>query len=73
MIILIADVFPKLLTPKELVRKLSKKKRFRRNMVNASAFVIWETAPLPYLLITVKVIESKKVSFSDIENPKTIC
>ena len=30
-------------------------------------------APLPYLLITVKVIELEKVSFSDIQNLKTLC
>ena len=29
-------------------------------------------APLPYLLITVKVITLEKVSFSDIQNPKTV-
>ena len=31
------------------------------------------TAPLPYLLITVEVITMEKVSFSDIQNPKTVC
>ena len=31
------------------------------------------TAPLPYLLITVCVITLEKVSFSHIENPKTVC
>ena len=28
-------------------------------------------APLQHLLITLKVIESQKVSFSDTQNPKT--
>ena len=30
-------------------------------------------APLQYLLITVKVVALEKVSFSDIQNPKTVC
>ena len=30
-------------------------------------------APLQYLLITVKVVAMKKVSFSDKQNPKTVC
>ena len=33
---------------------------------------IWTTAPLQYLLITVKVITLKKTVFSDIKNPKTV-
>ena len=33
---------------------------------------IWTAAPLPYLLITVKVIAFEKVSFSDIPNCKTV-
>ena len=30
------------------------------------------TAPLPYLLITVKVSNLEKIAFSDIQNPKTV-
>ena len=30
------------------------------------------TAPLPYLLITVKAIETEKVSLSDMQNLKTV-
>ena len=30
-------------------------------------------AALPYLLITVKVFELEKVSFSDTQNPKALC
>ena len=30
------------------------------------------TAPLQYLLITVKVVALEKVSFSDTQNPKTV-
>ena len=31
------------------------------------------TTPLQYLLITVKVVALGKVSFSDTQNPKTVC
>ena len=31
------------------------------------------TAPLQYLLITVKVIALEEISFSHTENPKTVC
>ena len=31
------------------------------------------TAPLPYLLMSVEVITLENVSFSDIQNPKTVC
>ena len=29
--------------------------------------------PLQYLLITVKIVALVKLSFSDIQNPKTVC
>ena len=31
------------------------------------------TTPLPYLLITVKGVALEEVSFSNTENPKTVC
>ena len=31
------------------------------------------TAPLQYLLITVKVVALEKFSFSDTQNPKAVC
>ena len=31
------------------------------------------TAPLEYLLITVKVVALEKFSFGDTQNPETIC
>ena len=34
---------------------------------------IWMAAPLQDLLITVKVVSLEKVSFSDTQNPKTVC
>ena len=33
----------------------------------------WMAAPLQYSLITVKVVALEKVSFSDIDSPKTVC
>ena len=33
---------------------------------------IWMVAHLHYLLITVKLIELEKVSFSDTQNPKVV-
>ena len=34
---------------------------------------IWMTAPLKYLLITLKVVALEKVSFSDTQNSKAVC
>ena len=34
---------------------------------------ILTTAPLPYLLITLKAIKLEKVSFSDMQNVRTVC
>ena len=34
---------------------------------------IWAIAPLPYFLITIKVIESEKLCFSAIQKFKTVC
>ena len=31
------------------------------------------TEPLQYLIIALKVVAMKKVSFSDTKNPKTVC
>ena len=33
---------------------------------------IWTTAPLQYLLITVKVVSLEKVPFGNIKNPNTV-
>ena len=44
------------------------------NISNAlKHFAILTTAPLPYLLIIVKVTPLEKVSFSYIQNWKTVC
>ena len=34
---------------------------------------MWMTAPLPYILITVKVVALEEVSFSDTQNSKAFC
>ena len=33
---------------------------------------VWITAPLQYLLITLKVVALEKVSFNDTQNPKAV-
>ena len=38
-----------------------------------NALAIWTTEYLSDLLMIVKVIALEKVSFSDIQNPKTVC
>ena len=75
---LIANVFAKLQTPKNMIRYMSKTSHFRRPFdkqhgKRAQTLSIWTTAPLPNLLITVKVIEMEKVSFSAMQNLKTVC
>ena len=41
--------------------------------MDRNTVAICMTAPLQYLLITVKAVASEKVSFSDIQNPKAFC
>ena len=44
------------------------------DMANGSKqFCNLNEAPLQYLLISVNVVVLEKVSFSDIQNPKTVC
>ena len=74
---LIAEVFPKLQTPKSMVTSMFKKSRFKdppaSNMANRPNIVeICMAAPLPYLLITLKAIGLQKVSVSDIKNLKIV-
>ena len=38
-----------------------------------NSVAILMAAPLKYLLITLKVVALEKVSFSDTQNPKTVC
>ena len=42
--------------------------QMRRNF-----FPILMAAPLQYLLITLKVVALQKVSFSDTQNPRSVC
>ena len=41
--------------------------------MGSNTVAMWTTAPLPGLLMTVKVIVLEKVSCSDIQNRKTVC
>ena len=41
--------------------------------MGGNTLAILMTAPLQYLLITVKVVAMEKVSFSDTQNPKVFC
>ena len=41
--------------------------------MSRNSVAMWMAAPLRYLLITMEIITLEKVSFSDIENPKTVC
>ena len=61
----IADLFPKLRTPKDVVRYLSKKSRFkgtfdRQHGKRVQTLLRSESEPLPYLVIILKVSEWKK-------------
>ena len=47
--------------------------RQARLLTSRNTFAFWRTAPLPYLLNTVKVIELEKVSFSAMQNLKAVC
>ena len=68
----IADLFPKLRTPKNVVSQISKKSRFigpfDKRQVSGTKHCWSGTAPpLPYLLITVKAIELVKISLCDMQ------
>ena len=62
-----------------MVREMSKKPCFRgpsdrqQGKWVETPLAIWKTAPLKYLLITVKVFALEKVSLGDTQNPKAIC
>ena len=71
---LIADVFPEVPAPKNVVRYLSKKLCFRGPwQMGRNTVAISMTAPLQYLLNTLKVGTLEKVFFSNTQNPKTVC
>ena len=71
---LIADVFPEILAPKEKVKAVFQRTRRQTpRQMGRNTAAIWMTAPLQYLLITVKVVAFEKVSFSDTQNPNAVC
>ena len=74
---LIADIFPKLRTPKNMVRAMPKKSRFRgsykkQHGKRAQTWFKFGDTSLPYLLITGKSIVLQKVSVSHIQKVKTV-
>ena len=76
---LIAYLFPKLHTPKNVVRYMSKKSRFkgpfdRQHGKRVQTLLRSDpTPPLPYLVIILKVIESEKVCFSQMQSLISVC
>ena len=74
---LIADVFPKLPTPKNMVRSMPKKSRFRgsykkQHGKRAQTLFKFEGHLFTILLITGKSIVLQEVSVSHIQNLKTV-
>ena len=75
---LIAHVFPKLRTPKNMVRSMLKKFRFRASVEKqhgkcAQTFLKFEgQLLLPYSSITRKTIVLQEVSVSYMQNLKTV-
>ena len=47
--------------------------RHTTQQMDQHTVAIWMPAHLQYLLITVKLVALEKVSFSDTQNPKTVC
>ena len=43
------------------------------SQMDRNTVALWMAEPLQYLLITVKVVALEKVSFSDTQNPKSVC
>ena len=69
---LIADLFLKLRTPENVVRYMSKKSRFKGSCDRQHCKRV-QTAPLPYLVIILKTIESEKVYFSQMQSLISFC
>ena len=76
---LIADLFPKLRIPENVVRYMSKKSRFKgpfdtqHGKQGSNSVAIWTAGLSPYLLIIWNVIESEKVCFSQTQSLITVC
>ena len=74
----IADLFAKLRTPKSVVTYMSKTSRFKGpfDWQHGKRFkhcCHLNTAPLPNLVIILKVIESEKVCFSQKQSLISVC
>ena len=72
-----SEVFPKLRSPKNNVRSISIKSRFKgsfgkQHLERENIVEICMAESLPYLLIAVKAIDFQKVSVSDMQNIKTV-
>ena len=76
---MIADFFPKLRTPENVVRYMSKKSRFagpfdRQHGKRVQTLLRSGTTALSsYLLIILEVIESEKVCFTQTQSLITVC
>ena len=73
----IADIFPKLRTPKNMVRSIPKKSHFRgsykkQHGKRAKTLFKFEGNLFPCLLITGKAIVLQKVSVSNMQNLETV-
>ena len=75
----IADFFPKLRTPQNVVRYMPKKSHlkgpFEGQHGKRVKTLLWSEQQVlsPYLMIFLKVIESEKVCFSQTQNLITVC
>ena len=75
---LIADVFPKLPSPKKVIRLMSVKSRLKglfhkKHGKRAQNLEIRITLPLPYLFIPVNIIQLERAYLSAVESLKTVC
>ena len=73
---LIADVFAKLWTPKNVGRLMSKKSHVRRlsdKQHGKSDQTLLKSEPLAYLLINVKAIDFEGMPVNDMQSVKTVC
>ena len=75
---LIANVFPKLPSPKYVIRQMSLKSRFSGLLRNKTwqkgpkTVEIYTTLPLPYLFIPVNIIQLRKVYFGAMQNLRPV-
>ena len=73
-----ADLLPKLRTPKNVVRYMSKTSRFkgafeRLHGKRVQTLCNLKESTVPYLVIILKVIESEKVCFSHMQRLISVC